>query len=165
MSTITTKTQVPDGLDPRVLSRVLEEGYGPGAWHGADLRAALADVNEQLAYWRPAPDRHCIAEIALHHAYCTRQVCSRLSGTPPEPFLLEGDDWFALPDTSTVSWRQILAAVEAEQRRLADLVSAIGVGKVSPAVPEAEQFDLVLGITCHGIYHAGQVQLIKRLAG
>jgi hypothetical protein len=25
-------------------SRVLNEGYGPGAWHGADLKAALADV-------------------------------------------------------------------------------------------------------------------------
>ena len=27
----------------------------------------------------------------------------------------------------------------------------------------AEAFDLVLGITCHAVYHAGQVQLIKRL--
>jgi hypothetical protein len=25
------------------------------------------------------------------------------------------------------------------------------------------QLDLVLGITCHAIYHAGQIQLIKRL--
>ena len=33
------------------------------------------------------------------------------------------------------------------------------------AAGEPEPFDLVLGITCHAIYHAGQVQLIKRLAG
>ncbi len=26
-----------------------------------------------------------------------------------------------------------------------------------------ERFNLALGITCHAIYHAGQVQLIKRL--
>ena len=43
------KTATPNGLDARVLARVLEEGYGPGAWHGPDLRAALADVGPELA--------------------------------------------------------------------------------------------------------------------
>jgi len=28
---------------------------------------------------------------------------------------------------------------------------------------ESEWLDLVLGITCHAVYHAGQIQLIKRL--
>ncbi len=165
MSTTTTKTHVPDGLDQRVLSRILEEGYGPGAWHGADFRAAIADVKEPLAFWRPASDRHSIAEIALHHAYCTRDVRGRLAGVPPQPFVLEGDDWFALPDATRVSWPQIVAAVEAEQRRLVDVVTAIADGRQISPVPESERFDLVLGITCHGIYHAGQVQLLKRLAG
>jgi hypothetical protein len=27
-----------------------------------------------------------------------------------------------------------------------------------------QQMDLVLGITCHAVYHAGQIQLIKVLA-
>ena len=31
-------------------TRVLTEGYGPGAWHGADLKAALADVTPALAF-------------------------------------------------------------------------------------------------------------------
>jgi hypothetical protein len=26
-----------------------------------------------------------------------------------------------------------------------------------------ERFGLVLGVTCHAVYHAGQIQLIKRL--
>jgi len=32
-------------------------------------------------------------------------------------------------------------------------------------LPERERFDLVLGITCHAIYHAGQIQLVKALRG
>jgi len=28
---------------------------------------------------------------------------------------------------------------------------------------ETDRFDLVLGVTCHAVYHAGQVQLIKVL--
>ena len=69
-------------------SRILQEGYGPGAWHGPDLESALADVTPALALWRPAPGRHNIAEIALHHAYCVRSVRTQLSGRPAEPFVL-----------------------------------------------------------------------------
>jgi hypothetical protein len=164
MSTTTSaKTVIPKGLDTRVLSRIIEEGYGPGAWHGSDLKAALTDVSSELAFWRPAPGRHSIAEIALHHAYCTRSVRGQLSGTPPEPFLLEGDDWFALPDQTSLAWPEIEAAAGTEQRRLSAVVADIGKGRVQSPLAEAERFDLVLGITCHAVYHAGQVQLIKRL--
>jgi hypothetical protein len=164
MSTTTAeKTETPNGLDPRVLARIIEEGYGPGAWHGADLKAALADVSPELAFWRPGNGRHSIAEIALHHAYCTRAVRGQLAGTPPEPFVLEGDDWFAVADQSRLTWSQIREALEAEQHRLAVVVSAIADGRITADTSEAERFNLALGITCHAVYHAGQVQLIKRL--
>ena len=166
MSTATSaKTVIPNGLDPRVHARVIEEGYGPGAWHGADLKAALADIPPELAFWRPSPGRHNIAEIALHHAYCVRSVRGQLSGTPPEPFLLEGDDWFALPDQNRLAWPEIREAVDAEQLRLATLIHDIVTGRVQSPLADAERFELVLGITCHAVYHAGQVQLIKRLRG
>jgi hypothetical protein len=53
--------------------------------------------------------------------------------------------------------------VESEQDRLAGLIAGIEAGKVDSPVADNERFDLVLGITSHAIYHAGQVQLIKRL--
>ena len=163
MTTITIeKTATPNGLDGRVLSRVLEEGYGPGAWHGPDLKAALADVAPELAFWRPAPGRHNIAEIALHHAYTLRSVRGQLSSTAPdtapEPFPLEGEDWFPA-EPGGLSWPEIQAVLDTEQERLAAVVS--GIRKSSKT--DAECFDLILGTTCHAVYHAGQVQLLKRL--
>ena len=164
MSTTTSsKTEIPKGLDARVLARVLEEGHGPGAWHGPDLKAALADVSPELAFWRPGPQRHNIAEIALHHAYCARSVRGQLSGTTPEPFVLEGEDWFALPDQARLDWPWIRGVVETEQGRLAAVLADIASGRMKSALAEAERFDLVLGVSCHAVYHAGQVQLIKRL--
>jgi hypothetical protein len=157
------KSTISGGPDKRLLSRILEEGYGPGAWHGPNLKMALADVSDELAFWRPSPGRHSIAEIALHHAYCARSARGQLSGTPPEPFVLEGDDWFELPGQTGLDWPKILAVVEEEQRRLATLVADIAAGRVKTPLEEAARFDVVLGITCHAVYHAGQVQLIKRL--
>ena len=152
-------------VQPGIESRVLTEGYGPGAWHGPDLKAALADVTPALAFWRPASGRHNIAEIALHHAYCARAVRGQLSGRPTEAFVLTGEDWFDLDDDTRLSWASVQATVESEHRRLGDLVADIEAGKMIPPVADAERLNLVLGITCHAIYHAGQVQLIKRLRG
>jgi hypothetical protein len=136
-------------------ARILREGYGEGAWHGPDLKAALADVTPELALRRPAPGRHNIAEIALHHAYTVHNVRGKLSRAEVEPFPLAGEDWFERSDPSTLAWPKILDIVAREQDALTQTVRDRQI--------EADQLDLVLGITCHAVYHAGQIQLIKRL--
>jgi len=158
-------TTAPDiSLQSHLEERLLSEGYGPGAWHGPDLKAALADVERNVVFWRPAPARHNIAEIALHHAYCVRSVRGQLSDQPPDPFIVAGEDWFELNGDGPLSWDAIQSVVEHEQQQLAVLVAAIASRAIGSMVTDRERFDRVLGISCHAIYHAGQVQLIKRLA-
>jgi hypothetical protein len=164
MNTTTDRPAVSSDLE----SRILREGYGPGAWHGADFKAALADVTPALAYRRPAAGRHNIAEIALHHAWCLRSVTAQVSGAQGEPFPLEGEDWFDLPDEKTLAWSTVLSRVESEQKRLAAAIADIESGRkpsALAALADEERFNLVLGITCHAVYHAGQVQLVKKLLG
>jgi hypothetical protein len=151
---MTTETMLP-----LPLTRVLDEGYGPGAWHGADMKAAIADVTPSLAFWRPGNGRHNIAEIALHHAWCVRNVTAQLSGGGPPAFPVDGADWLALDDEKAISWAEIRRTVEEQQQAL---TRAVGESSVAS---EKERFDLALGVTCHAVYHAGQIQLIKVLRG
>jgi hypothetical protein len=146
-------------------ARILQEGYGPGAWHGPDLKAALADVDGALAFWRPAKGRHNIAEIALHHAFVLRNVRAQLSGKPSEQFVLEGEDWFEVGSEKAISWKKVRATLESQQEKLAALVAGIESGTVKSAVADADRLNVVLGTTCHAVYHAGQISLIKRLRG
>lgn len=140
-------------------ARLLNEGYGTGAWHGPDLKAALGGVESDEAFWRPGPGRHNIAEIAAHHAYCAHNVRAKLADAI-EPFAIEGDDWF---DVSHLSWPAILELVEREQQQLATVATDVDEARAASPLSTAERFDLVLGITCHAVYHAGQIQLIKAL--
>ena len=52
-------------------SRILNEGYGTGAWHGADLKAAIADVTPAVAFWRPAEGRQ------VYRLHCRVMACCR----------------------------------------------------------------------------------------
>ena len=143
---------------PETLVRVLKEGFGPGAWHGPDLAAAIADVTPDSAYRRPAPGRHNIAEVALHHAWVVRNVVSQLTGKAADPFPLEGEDWFVLNNESDLNWADVVRLLNTQQQKLVDAVT-------NAEVPGAasDPFDIILGVTCHAVYHAGQIQLVKRL--
>lgn len=164
MSATGTKTPSPTGLPAATGNRILDEGYGPGAWYGSDLRTAIMEVTPAVAFRRPARGRHNIAEVALHHAYWVGQVTAKLTGGEPSAFpLVCREDWFDLDDESKLSWAAIAALVDASQQRLSRTVREIASGaRVSP-LSEAEQFDEVIGITGHAAYHAGQIQLIKKL--
>lgn len=160
MSETLTKTPTPAGFPATTLNRVLDEGYGPGAWYGADLRTATEGVTAAVAFARPAPGRHNIAEIALHHAYWATQIAAKLTGEPAAPFPLAGEDWFELNDASRLSWRAVRTTLEAAQARL-----SLAARATASPLGEAERFDLVIGITGHAAYHAGQIQLVKKLVG
>jgi len=156
-------TSVATSADSSILSRVLEEGYGPGAWHGADLKAAIADIPDTTAFWRPGVGRHNIAEIVLHHAFCAHSVIGQLTGQTPGAFVLDGSDWFEL-SRGTLSWEAVRATVDATQERLAAAVADIAANTLSSPLDERARFNLVLGVACHAVYHAGQIQLIKVMA-
>lgn len=161
----TAKTTVSAPIDPAIASRIIEEGYGPGAWHGPDLRAALADVAAANAFWRPGPGRHNIAEVAVHHAGSVRAVVGQLTGSDEAPFPLEGSDWFEISNERTMKWPKIVDLVDAQHARLATVVSEIASGTRASPLSDGERLDLLLGVTCHAVYHAGQIQLIKVLGG
>ena len=162
MSTTAKKIASPASTDLETLRRIAKEGYGDGAWHGNDFKAAISDVSPELAFWRPGPGRHNIAEVAMHHAYTVRAVRVKLAGAKAriEPFALQGEDWFVLDDKRTLAWPKILETVATQQERLAEAIDGLPNAQLADDV---KPFDLVLGITCHAIYHAGQVQLIKVL--
>ena len=152
------KVMTENGVSTATLRRILREGYGPGAWHGPDLAAAIADVTAAAAYRRPGEERHNIAEIALHHAWVVRNVVSQLTGKDPAAFPLEGEDWFELNGESDIAWSAITGLLNTQQLEL-DAALDAKPGKTAAN----DKFDVVLGVTCHAIYHAGQIQLIKRL--
>ncbi|HVK16840.1 MAG TPA: DinB family protein [Fimbriiglobus sp.] len=155
----------------RLLMKLLDEGFDVKAWHGPNLRGSLRRVDAQTAAWRPGPGRKCVWEHAVHAAYWKYTVRRRLLGEDRGSFPLKGSNWFVRPDPAVhrddweKAWKADLKLLDQTHATLRDAVADLSPDEL-PVVPPGSKTttgDLVYSIAMHDVYHAGQVQLIKRL--
>ena len=146
----------------------IDEAFERKAWHGPNLRGAIRGVEAAVACRRLAEGRHSIWELVVHAAYWKYAVRRRLTGVKRGSFPAEGSNWFSRPETpSEAAWRQDVALLVAEHRRLVDAARALDPRRLhqrsagSRNTPAA----LLRGIAFHDVYHAGQIQLLKRMVG
>jgi hypothetical protein len=150
----------------------LDEAFDHKAWHGPNLRGATRRLDARAAAWRPAPGRHNAWELIVHAAYWKYAVRRRLTGEKRGSFPLEGSNWFPRPLPEQRgglerAWRADLELLAVEHRKLRAVVAALRPGALATLSPGTKHTlgRLVFGAALHDVYHAGQVQLLKRLAG
>lgn len=148
------------------LLRALDQAYDHKAWHGTNLRGSIRGVTASQAAWRPASGRHSIWELVLHSAYWKYAVRRLLRGEKRGSFALKGSNWFpASGNTGDKAWRETVALLEGEHRALRAAIEAFPADRLMLPPPGKKwpAFDAILGVAFHDIYHAGQIQLLKRL--
>lgn len=144
----------------------LNEAYSTQSWHGANLRGSLRGMKCEEAAWRPAPDRHNVWETVVHAAYWKYVVRRRILGERRGGFPLAGSNWFPRPaDPGERAWKQDLALLKSTHEALLETVSGLAISDLD-RIPAGGKYPidfLVRGVIAHDLYHAGQIQLLKRI--
>ncbi len=149
-----------------VVTRGLDQAFDVRSWHGTNLRGSLRGVSATEALWRPAAGRHCIWEIVLHCAYWKYAVHRRLAGNVQRgTFPRRPSDWPHLPEPADEdAWREDVALLAEFHGRLRAVASTLDGAVLRPEERGwSKAADLVIGVAAHDLYHAGQIQLLKRL--
>jgi len=148
----------------------VDRTYQEGNWAGTGVRPALEGVSAELAAWRPHPEQHTIAEIALHMAYWKDAVGARLAN---RPWAYDKEqNWRPVPATAH-GWTGALSDLQAAHDRLMRGLRALSSTHLMAAVDttpggptrELRVIDLVVDIATHDHYHAAQIFVLKRLHG
>jgi hypothetical protein len=145
---------------------LLDEAYNRAAWHGPNLRGSIRRVTAREAAIPPRPGRHNIWELVVHAAYWKYAVRRRLAGEKRGSFALPGSNWFRRPvDRSEKAWREDVALLDREHQSLREAVASFPAADLDQKVHGSKSAArrLIAGIALHDVYHAGQIQLIKRL--
>lgn len=149
-----------------LLLQLLDEAYNKRTWHGTNLRGSLRGLTAEEAAWRPAPNRHNIWEIAVHCAYWKYTVRRRLLNEKRGSFPLKGSNWFTRPAMfDEASLKNDLRLLEEVHVSLRDAVASFPSSKLYSRTPNSKNTNIfvIYGVANHDIYHAGQIQLLKRL--
>ena len=141
-----------------LILNLLDQSFDHKAWHGTNLKGALRGMTAANAAWRPGVGRRNCWEIAVHCAYWKYAVWRRLVGAKRGSFSMKGSNWFAKPGTDVglhAAWKADFALLVNMHRQLREVIAKTAVTKGNIA--------LLTGIAAHDLYHAGQIQLLKRL--
>jgi len=147
---------------------MIDTAFDHVSWHGPNLRGSLRGVTPRQAAWRPAPARHNIWELVVHAAYWKYAAWRRLTGAKRGSFPLKGSNWLPRPtEMSARAWRDDLDLLADMHQTLRSAVADLAPGDLDrpSAQRSVTRRALVTGVAAHDLYHAGQIQLIKRLGG
>ena len=89
-----------------------------------------------------------------------------LTGEERGKFPRSGSNWFALPHVADrAAWRADVRLLKEQHRALRTVVRGISAAKLSAksATRKWRNSELIHGVAAHDLYHAGQIQLLKRL--
>ena len=159
-------------MSPEVaqLLAILDQAYDRTSWHGTNLRGSIRRVTPAQAAWRPGPGRHNIWEIVVHAAYWKYAAARRITGGARGSFPLKGSNWFLRPvesgSSSDKAWKADRALLDDTHEALRAAVMQLPAKDLPRTPPGTNVSNLALlsGVAAHDLYHAGQIQLLKRLS-
>jgi hypothetical protein len=152
------------------LLNILDQAYDKPSWHGTNLRGSVRRVAPAQAAWRPRAGRHNIWEIVVHAAYWKYAAARRFTDGARGSFPLKGSNWFTRPigagSSIEKAWKTDLDLLGEMHVKLRAAVANLRASDLSRTPPgkKVSNFALLSGIAAHDLYHAGQIQLLKRLS-
>ena len=153
--------------DLQQLLFLIDTAYDRVSWHGPNLRGSLRGMTPALAAWRPAAGRHNIWELIVHAAYWKYVAWRQLTGAKRGSFPLAGSNFVQRPVTKTArALRDDLALLDEMHRVLRGAAVAVRPTDLDKESAQrgVTKRALLTGVAAHDLYHAGQIQLLKRLA-
>jgi uncharacterized damage-inducible protein DinB len=159
--------QMVDGLATEMvyIANLLKRAVTGPAWHGPSLDQVLDGVTAAQAAARPVAGAHSMWELVLHVAAWAEIARDRLRGErigDPAP----DEDWPPVaPTTDDASWAAAVARMRDAYRALAHEARHLDDGPLHEKMQglEYSRWVLLHGVVEHGLYHAGQIALLKKM--
>lgn len=149
------------------LLAIIDRAYDKKSWHGPNLRGSIRRVEARTAAWRPGAQRRNLWEIVVHCAYWKYTIRRRLLGEKRGSFGLKGSNWFTRPVVvSAEAWAADVALLDETHRSMRAAIAQLALAdlRITPPGGKINNWEIIAGIAAHDVYHAGQIQLLKRLA-
>jgi uncharacterized damage-inducible protein DinB len=149
------------------IERILDQSkraYEGNAWHGPAVKEILAGITAAQAHARPLANAHSIWEIVHHIAVWEDAGRKRLEGDRTAIEVSSLEDWPPATDASEAAWEEAKAALDRVHQRFIGAIARVPESRLDEPILEGMSSIYVTlhGVIQHGLYHAGQIALLKK---
>lgn len=139
-----------------LLLELLDRGFDQSSWHGPNLASSLRGI-DSLAATKTVHGRKSIWQQTMHAAYWKKRALNRLIGTQkiPQP----SQNWPKNPRKMTKQqWKGDLLLLRSIHAKWRAAIVELNDQTLTP-----KHRKLILGVAAHDVYHAGQIQMLRRM--
>jgi uncharacterized damage-inducible protein DinB len=149
--------------DPKELAKLVRQTVTGPMWHGPSINDAFQGLTYVAANSRPIAGAHSAWELALHIASWADIARTRL-GEQIMRDPVRSKDWPPVPAPSPSAWRQTVEQVGSAYDALATHLEWMKPEDLQRIVPGRDYTveTMVRGVIEHGVYHAGQVAILRK---
>ncbi len=150
----------------KILIHLIDQAYSKGAWHGPNLKGSIRGIDAGTVVKRPGSKRHNIFELVCHAAYWKYIIWRKLTDSKEAEFELRGSNWFKSPRAADEkSWTRIKRLLDRHHKLARQAIMDLPESALFKRAPNSKYryFELVCGMASHDLYHAGQIQLLKKI--
>ncbi|MBL0928010.1 MAG: DinB family protein [Phycisphaerales bacterium] len=133
-------------------------GSVSGGWQGPTLDSALRKVSAKVAA-TSIERRRSIWQHCLHAAFWKHRVLNQIAKRSRFP--RRGQHWPDLPAVlDEDAWTEDLKLLDETNRRFLEAVEVMPASRYTTQVRR-----MIFGVAAHDAYHAGQINLLRRMLG
>ncbi len=143
----------------------LKRAFEGDAWHGPAVLEVLEGVSARAAASKPVAGAHSIWELVLHIAAWDGAIRRRMEGQALQ--LSPEQDFPPVKDTSDAAWRSAVHSLKQNHSELIAALLAMPDYRLTATVPgkDYDFYHMLHGAAQHELYHAGQIALLRKVAG
>ena len=137
----------------------MRRAFEGDAWHGPAVRQIREGIAPEQALARPLGGTHTICELVRHMAAWKTAVADWIDGSTRD--VSDAENFPAQAD-----WAMALEELERAQARILGAVSGLGDERLEERLSNrpCSVYVALHGLVQHDVYHAGQIQMLKRAA-
>lgn len=131
------------------------------AWHGDSVWEILGAVRPEQAFQRLLPKAHTIWELTAHMAFWETEVCRRLRSQPRQS---EELNFPPMPQATAENWNRVLEQFRRSNEEFRSELLKVQASQLDQPLssPEKSVYVEVNGVIQHHLYHAGQIEILRR---
>ena len=143
----------------------LHRAFEGDPWHGPPLQEILSGLTESQASKRVLASAHSIWELVNHVERLERAALGAASGTPmPKSPAPPEAQWPPTSPGNNDAWKAAVNQLFATNTKLCNAIRNLQDSQLKDTVPgrSYDFYYLFHGIVQHGLYHGGQMAILRK---